>query len=253
MSICCDLSKAVDVISHSILFKKLDHYGIRGIAQNWLVSYLSDRTQFVEIENNKSQVLKIKCGLPQDSNLGPLLYLIYVNDIAQSSNGNILSFADDTSLYLSDSNIENLYSNANIQLNQLYDWFCANRLSLNPNKTKFIILRTPKQLPNTTGLKLCIDGIPLTQIGANFTEKSTKFLGLHIDELLSWKPHLSHINKKISYAIFVIKQVKNFLPMECLRTLYFAIVHPHLTYGILAWGNASSSALKRTTILQNVP
>jgi hypothetical protein len=250
MSIFCDLSKAFDVISHKILIKKLDHYGIRGIAQKWLVSYLSDRSQFVEIDNNKSPVLKIECGVPQGSILGTLLYLIYVNDIAKSCNENILSFADDTSLYLSDSNIDNLFSNANIQLNKLYEWFCANRLSLNPNKTKFIILKTPNSSLNTTGLELCIDGIPLTQIGVNFTEKSTKFLGLHIDETLSWRPHLSEINKKISYAIFVIKQVKHILPMDCLKTLYFAIVHPHLTYGILAWGNASSSVLHRTTILQ---
>jgi hypothetical protein len=111
----------------------------------------------------------------QGSILGPLLYFIYVNDIAQSSNGNNLYFADVTSLYL--------YSNANIQLNKLYDWFCANRLSLNPNKIKFMILRTHKKTPNTTGLELCIDDFPLTQLGANFNEIATKFLGLHIDEL----------------------------------------------------------------------
>jgi hypothetical protein len=92
--------------------------------------------------------------------LGPLLYLIYANDIAKSSNENILSFADDTSFYLSDSNVENLFPNANIQLNKLYEWFCVNRLSLNPNKTKFIILKTPNNRLNTTGLELCIDAYP---------------------------------------------------------------------------------------------
>jgi len=115
MWIFCDPSKAFDVISHRIL----DHCGIHGVAQNWLVSYLSDRTQFVEIEHNKYPVLKIQCGIPQGSILGPLLYLIYVNDIAKSSNKIIVSFVDDPSLYLSDSNIENLFSNANIQLNKL--------------------------------------------------------------------------------------------------------------------------------------
>ena len=130
----------------------------------------------MEIENNKSHVLKIEWGVLQGSILGPFLYLIYVNDIAKSSNENILFFADDTCLYLSDSNIENLFPNANIQLNKLYEWLCVNKLSLNPNKTKFIIFKTPNNRLNTTGQEVCIDAIQLTQIGVNFTEKSTKFL-----------------------------------------------------------------------------
>ena len=250
MSIFCELSKAFDVINHKILIKKLEHYGIRGIAKNWLINYLTNRTQFVEIENTKSQIINIECGVPQGSILGPLLYLIYVNDIAKSTNANILSFADDTSLYLSDPKIDNLYEMANIELNKLYEWFCANMLSLNPSKTKFIVMRTPNNPPNANGLKLCINGTPLDQIGTHSGDKSTKFLGLHIDELLSWKSHIAHINKKISHAIFVIKQVKNCLQIDCLKTLYYAIVHPHLTYGILAWGNANPSVLHKTKTLQ---
>jgi len=252
ISIFCDLSKAFDVISHDILAKKLDFYGIRGIVKKWILNYLSNRKQFVDFDNNKSSVQKIECGVPQGSILGPLLYLIYVNDIANSSNGNILSFADDTSLYLSDSNLDSLFVNANLEVNKLFNWFCANRLSLNPTKTKFLVLRTPNNPPNTTEQKLFINGTPLAQIGSNFTEQSTKFLGLHLDEFLSWKNHLAQINKKIAYALFMIKQTKHFLPVSSLKTLYFALIHPHLTYGILAWGSASSPILYKTKMLQKL-
>ena len=106
LAIFCDLSKAFDVISHDILHKNLNTYGIRGIANQWFKSYLTQRTQFVEIDKNKSNPLPIQCGVPQGSILGPLLYLIYVNDIYNSCTGNIVSFADDTTLYTSHSDIQ---------------------------------------------------------------------------------------------------------------------------------------------------
>ena len=154
MSIFCDLSKAFDVISHKILIKKLEYYGIRGIVKNWLINYLSDRTQYVEIENNASSVSKIKCGVPQGSILGPLLYLIYVNEIGKCTEGNVLSFADDTSLVLSHQNPQTLYHNANLEINKLYNWFCANNLSLNAGKTKYIVIREPYDKSDITGLSL---------------------------------------------------------------------------------------------------
>ena len=89
---------------------------------------------------------------------------------------------------------------------------------------------------------------PLIKIANNLEEKSTKFLGIFIEESMTWKHHINHVNKKISRALFIIKQVKNFLLLDCLRTLYFALIHPHLFYGITAWGNASQAILKRTNI-----
>jgi hypothetical protein len=250
MSIFCDLSKAFDVINHDILMHKLEFYGIRGIAKTWLSNYLTERKQYVEIENNKSNMCSIECGVPQGSILGPLLYLIYVNDISKSTTENILSFADDTSLFISDSNIDNLFQRANTEINNLFNWFCANRLSLNPSKTKYIIIKSPKHQCSTAGLHVMINNTTLSQVGKEYDEQSTKFLGVHIDECLSWKYHLQHVNKKISRSLWIMKQVKNILPADSMRTLYFTLIHPHITYGILAWGNASKSVLNRTIILQ---
>ena len=142
----------------------------------WLKKYLSDRFQYVEIENEKSTQCPISCGVPQGSILGPLLYLIYVNDIDKSTMGNILSFADDTSLFISDTDPSNLFRTSNIEIQNLYSWFCANRLSLNPTKTKFIIIKAPNQKCDCTGLSIKINGTPLIQIANNLEEKSTKFL-----------------------------------------------------------------------------
>ena len=255
----CDLSKAFDIIDHDILLHKLKHCGLRGVVNNWFRSYLSDRKQFVEYKTEKSSLQTIICGVPQGSILGPLLYLIYVNDIQNSCDGNILSFADDTTMYLSHSNVDILFENANSNVNRLYGWFCANKLSLNakyiiikpPNKiTKYIIIKPPNKRLDLTGRDISINGTNLVRVGSSCNEESTKCLGVTIDESLTWKNHISCVNSTIARAIFSIKQVKHFLPLDCLKTLYYALVHPHLTYGILAWGNANINILNKTIKLQ---
>ena len=178
------------------------------------------------------------------------MYLLYVNDIAHCTESHILSFADDTTLFLSDADPKILFEKANIETNNLFNWFCANRLSLNPQKTKFIIIKPSKDKLDLSGLKLLINGIPLGRIGIGFEEESSKFLGVILDESLTWKQHINYVNKKISKSLFAIKQVKNILNTDSLKTLYFALIQPHINYGILAWGNASTSMLKRTVMLQ---
>ena len=182
LAIFCDLSKAFDVISHDILLSKLHCYGIRGIAHDWFKYYLTDRVQYVEIDGHKSSHPQIKCGVPQGSILGPLLYLIYVNDICFSCNGSILSFADDTTIYVSDSNIDILFNNANILINYLFIWFCSNRLSLNPNKTNYIVIRPSSLKGDLSQKKLLIENTLLHRIGKDCDEKAAKFLGILIDE-----------------------------------------------------------------------
>jgi hypothetical protein len=230
---------------HKILLHKLNTYGIRGIINRWFENYLSNRTQFMELEGNKSSCQIILCGVPQGSILGTLLFLVYVNDISRSCRCNILFFADDTTIYLSDSDICTLYANANIEINNLYKWFCANKLSLNANKTKYIIIRPQQRRCNLKNINLYISNIVLNRVGNNCKESSTKFLGIYIDEFITWKTRIAQVNSKLSRAIFAMKQLKYTLPIDTMRTLYFALIHPHLSYGILIWGNACSSVLRK--------
>ena len=246
----CDLSKAFDVINHSILLQKLNHYGIRGVANKWFENYLLNRKQYVQIDQSQSNLCKIDCGVPQGSILGPLLYLIYVNDIDKSTDSKILSFADDTSLYASNMDVKKLFSDVNTSVNLLFEWFCANQLSLNASKTKYIVIRAPTSHSDMSNLSIKINNTVLERIGSGQTENSTKFLGIIIDEHLTWKYHLNHINNKISRALFAIKQMKHILPQESLRTLYFALIQPHLNYGVLAWGKANQAAINKTEMLQ---
>ena len=250
MAVFLDLSKAFDTISHDILLDKLNKYGIRGIANDWFRSYLSDRKQYVDINGNTSSFHNLTCGVPQGSILGPLLYLIYVNDIAEATKSGVLSFADDTTLYLSNSNIKSLYEKGNQELNNLYKWFCANKLSLNTTKTKYIIIKPQQRIYCSDHLQLMINGNKVIKIANNLPEKSIKFLGMHIDENLSWKQHTNHINKKVSHAIFNINRAKHILPKSSLKTLYYALIHPHLMYGITLWGGANSSIINKTITLQ---
>ena len=129
LAIFCDLSKAFDIIDHDILLHKLVHYGLRGVVNDWLRSYLNNRKQYVELKHAKSRQNFISCGVPQGSILGPLLYLLYVNDIGVACDDKIYSFADDTTLLTSSNSVASLFDDANRNINRLYEWFCANKLS----------------------------------------------------------------------------------------------------------------------------
>ena len=129
-------------------------------------------------------------------------------------------------------------------MNAIFNWFCANRLSLNASKTQYMIINPPHKNLYLSAHGLKIDNVILSKV------TSCKFLGITLDESLSWRKQLSSINSKISKALFVIKQVKLSLPIENLHTLYFSLLHPHITYGILAWGNANNNLLQNTQTIQ---
>jgi hypothetical protein len=235
MSVFLDLSKAFDTISHDILIKKMENMGIRGVAQLWFKSYLSDRKQFMEFSNTKSSFENIKCGVPQGSILGPILFLIYINDIKNSSKLSILCFADDTTVSYSSQNIPDLHNVMHAELERLNQWFRANKLCLNTQKTKYIIFRP--QIAQTMDYErsLKINEQNIERIGNNLNTKSFKFLGIQIDETKS-------------SANYIIKKAKNVLPISCLMTLYQSLIQCHINYGLEAWG--SSSSIERLYKLQ---
>ena len=236
-----DLAKAFDTVSHDILLTKLDHYGVRGICNDWFRSYLTERYQYTVIENTSSRQKLIKYGVPQGSILGPLLFLLYINDISSSTKLNLISFADDTTVYYNGIITQNAINEFNIELNKLHTWLCENELLLNIKKTKFMVFG-PSIYHNDTPINLHIKGNQISQIGEHFPEKSIKFLGLHMDEQLSWKYHIQCTSAKISKCLFALNTAKNILPHDALRSLYHALIHSHIKYGLLLWGNASSAS-----------
>ncbi len=173
----------------------------------------------MDIYDNKSSLETILCGVPQGSILGPLLFLIYVNDINNASNLNIMSFADDTTITASSPKIDILYANMNTELVKLENWFRANKLCLNIKKTKYILFRPNAAFPKRNENYISLNG----QIGNNFNEKSFKFLGVYVDETLSWRYHIDSVCAKIARSNYMINKVKNILPKSALHTLYSAI------------------------------
>ena len=174
--------------------------------------------------------------------------LIYINDFHASSSLNLISFADDTTVYACGHDLDNLTRYINSELANLYTWLCSNRLSLNIEKTKFLIFCPPGYKYHSQNIHVTINNLQLTQIGNTFSEKFIKFLGNHLDQNLNWAAHINYLRNKIIKVIYVINRVKFLLPHSALKTLYLTLIHPYLTYGILARGN--SQHVNRLLLLQ---
>ena len=231
-----DLKKAFDTVNHDILLAKLEHYGIHDEALDWFKSYLINRRQYVHLNGVNSSTRNISCGVPQGSVLGPILFLLYINDLPNISDKlKFYLFADDTNIYFESNNLKLLERTMNKELEKLYEWLCINRLSLNISKTNFVIFSPPNKPKIPVTIKINKEAIDET--------KYVKYLGILIDSELSFKYHIVELKKKISRAIGILYRLRPFVNTKLLTSVYYAIIYPFLLYGVVIWGNAGITLL----------
>ena len=241
-SIFIDLSNAFDTLNHDILLHKLKYYGIRGISNNLINNYLTNRRQYVEIDGISSKYQLISTGVPQGSILGPLLFIIYMNDINKSSDKfDFILYADDTSLYsiinkFKARNTNNTNNMINKDISHIKTWLESKKLSLNIDKTKAMLFHPHQKKISKPTLKIndkIIEFVP------NFN-----FLGMNFSENLSWKPHIDNICNEISRSIGILNKLKYYIPLHIRINIYNSLILPYINYGILLWGNNHEKVTK---------
>ena len=236
-SIYFDLSKAFDTLDFEILLFKLRFYGVTDTAFELMKNYLSDRKQYVKYNVHESDVMAIKTGVPQGSILGPLLFSICINDLVTVSNKlNFLMYADATTIYfnLEDFSRDDVVNCVSIELNKVNNWLHENKLSLNIEKTKCMIFHRHQK--KIEPMSFSINEVQLDNVS------SLKFLGIMLNEHLTWKAHANMITIKLSKVVRIINKLKYVYPEAALMTLYTSLFLSHINYGLLLWGTDIAKA-----------
>ena len=243
-----DLKKAFDTIDHKILLRKLASYGIDHGALKWFDSYLSDRQQKCVINGELSSARAVTCGVPQGSLIGPLLFLIYINDLPNClSKALPRMYADDTSISIAASSLPELESALNIELANLHEWLNVNKLSLNIAKTELMLIASRQRLATTIGHSLTV------QIKGHEIDRvpHTKSLGVYIDQNLSWSKHVNETAKIISSGIRALKRLRPFICKETAILLYRALIEPYFDYCCPVWDGLNNELADKLQKLQN--
>jgi hypothetical protein len=246
LGIFIDLTKAFDTVDHEQLLFKLENYGIRGHANNFFRSYLCQRKQFTVINTIQSDICEIQCGVPQGSVLGPLLFLIYINDMHRALNhARVRLFADDTCIFVQNQNFNELISDAKARLTEVSTWCVDNKLIVNSKKTHFVIFCSNRKNSYSHLQKIVIPNLEIHR------SKEIKYLGMTIDENLSWKPHIENLCKSLIKYFGIFNHVKKLLPRNVARQIYFAFIYSRISYGIEVLSNCSFKLLSKVQIIQN--
>ena len=245
LSIFLDFKKAFDCVSHKILLSKLHSYGIRGIALEWFESYLTDRSQYTSINGINSSIQNVSHGVPQGSILGPLLFLIFINDIHNSSNlFNYTLFADDSTLSVAfeNNNLRAFVKILNKELKNVYKWLCANHISINIIKTKYILFSLKKTIK--------LPGVIKIGKGKIASTDNIKFLGVFIDRHLTFNNHINNLSVKISRSVGLLYKLNKYLPQTVLLKIYHSLIHPYFNYAMETWFNINNYSSNKLITLQ---
>ena len=236
-----DLSKAFDVLDHQILAKKLEHYGFRGKFLELILNFVSNRNYFVNVNGMKSESRIVNIGVPQGSTLGPLLFLLYINDMCNSSSEfDFTLFADDTTLSMSGDKLDLLTQKINTELAKVLDWLIVNKLIINLTKTNSMLFLNKR---DERILRIEAHDTVLEQ------KSECKFLGIIIDDDISWKAHINHISNKISKTIALLRYLRYTFPKHILKTLYMTLIYPYFNYCNIIWGAADLTVIEPLNLL----
>ena len=238
------LTKAFDTVCHKRLLLKLGHYGIRGTAYNLLQSYLSKRSQYVSLVNINSNFRNVKMGVPQGSVLGPLLFLIYINDLQNCMISTPRLFADDTAVLIHANTLTELEIKINCELENVVVWTRKNNLNINLMKSQAMIV-SPSLSESNFAIIIKLNSSILQ------VSKNINYLGVIIDSKLLFKEHILKLQSKLSRAVAIMCKLKHIVPLRILICLYYAFFHSHLLYGLLVWSATYTIYLQPINILQN--
>ena len=241
-----DLSKAFDLVNHTILIQKLKLYRCNVESMQWFTSYLESRSQNVCMQKSLSKSINIISGVPQGSILGPLFFILYINDIPLFlSNTEEVIYADDLTLTTMCNDVKDVESNLRIDTGKSFDWCKQNDMVLSlPKCCSMLVASRQKLLKIDSKIDIDIDDTVIPSVS------TTKILGVHFDDVLSWDAHIQNVYNKINKNLYLLQQIKQFLPIGSRKLFFNSHTLPHFDYCSIIWGNCSQTHMYRLEKLQ---